>query len=546
MGKLMGKSSQHYRRRVEMALPINIDDLIRQRVVESTRIEYKADWNPEPILHSIVAFANDFDNLGGGYIIIGVEEKNGRPVFPVKGLDDEIVDSIEKDVLNKCNLIEPRYIPVVEPVTIDGKEIIVLWVPGGDDRPYKCPEKIYTEKAREKSEKVYYIRKSSNTVKANYLEERELIGLARNIPFDDRVNYHAQIADMRSSLLSEFLHTVESELYEGSLRRTVEEVATDMRLVSGPMEFRKPVNVGLMFFNERPDHFFPYSRIEIVDKPDPTGVGMKEKIFTGPLDRQLKDALAYIQNYVIAEYVTKVPDQAEAIRVFNWPYRAVEEALCNAVYHRSYQIHEPITVTITPEKMEILSLPGPDRSITDADLENRVLISSRYRNRRIGDFLKELKMVEGRNTGIPLIVNAMESNGSALPVFKTDEDRSYFRVILPIHPIFLELDSKAQQEKKTSKRRNRQEIKRLILEEIQREKEISLSELADRLGYAKPNDTLRSVIHDMVYDGELEYSQANGKRGSRKKIKNVKSNNIKTSDKSPSFKGDKKQRKEDK
>ena len=546
MGKLMGKSSQHYRRRVEMALPINIDDLIRQRVVESTRIEYKADWNPEPILHSIVAFANDFDNLGGGYIIIGVEEKNGRPVFPVKGLDDEIVDSIEKDIFNKCNLIEPRYIPVVEPVTIDGKEIIVLWVPGGDDRPYKCPEKIYTEKAREKSEKVYYIRKSSNTVKANYLEERELIGLARNIPFDDRVNYHAQIADMRSSLLSEFLHTVESELYEGSLSRTVEEVATDMRLISGPTEFRKPVNVGLMFFNERPDHFFPYSRIEIVDKPDPTGVGMKEKIFTGPLDRQLKDALAYIQNYVIAEYVTKVPDRAEAIRVFNWPYRAVEEALCNAVYHRSYQIHEPITVTITPEKMEILSLPGPDRSITDADLENRVLISSRYRNRRIGDFLKELKMVEGRNTGIPLIVNAMENNGSALPVFKTDENRSYFRVILPIHPIFLELASKDQKEKIASKRRSRQEIKKLILEEVQCGVEISLSELANHLGYAKPNDTLRSVVHDMVYDGELEYSQANGKRGSRKKIKNVKSNNIKTSDKSPSFKGDKKQRKEDK
>ena len=34
-----------------MALPINIDDLIYQRVVESTRIEYKADWNPEPIVH---------------------------------------------------------------------------------------------------------------------------------------------------------------------------------------------------------------------------------------------------------------------------------------------------------------------------------------------------------------------------------------------------------------------------------------------------------------------------------------------------------------
>lgn len=56
-----------------MAIPINIEELLRQHVIESTRIEYKSDWNPEPILHSITAFANDFDNLGGGYIVIGVD-----------------------------------------------------------------------------------------------------------------------------------------------------------------------------------------------------------------------------------------------------------------------------------------------------------------------------------------------------------------------------------------------------------------------------------------------------------------------------------------
>ena len=55
-----------------MSIPINIDDLINQRVVESTRIEFKSDWNPNPIIHSICAFANDIDNVGGGYIIIGV------------------------------------------------------------------------------------------------------------------------------------------------------------------------------------------------------------------------------------------------------------------------------------------------------------------------------------------------------------------------------------------------------------------------------------------------------------------------------------------
>ena len=45
-----------------MALPINISDLINRRVIESARIEYKGAWNPEPILHSICAFANDLDN----------------------------------------------------------------------------------------------------------------------------------------------------------------------------------------------------------------------------------------------------------------------------------------------------------------------------------------------------------------------------------------------------------------------------------------------------------------------------------------------------
>ena len=458
-------------------------------------------------MHSITAFANDFDNLGGGYIVIDVEEQNGYPRFPVKGLDKNILDDIQKDILNKCNFIEPRYIPIIEPALIDERDILVLWVPGGDDRLYKCPVKIYTEKGAKKSEKAYYIRKGSNTIRTNALEERELIGLARNIPFDDRANPHAQIADMRSSLLSEYLHAVDSELYEGSLSRTVEDVARDMRLIGGPPEARKPINIGLMFFNERPDHFFPYSQIEVVDKPDPTGIGMRERIFIGPLDRQLRDVLSYIKNYVIAEYVTKVPDQAEAIRVYNWPYRAVEEALSNAVYHRSYQIHEPITVTITPERMEILSLPGPDRSITDHDLENRVLVSSRYRNRRIGDFLKELKMVEGRNTGIPLIVNEMKNNGSDLPVFKTDEDRSYFRVILPVHPAFLENkdDEKESKMGNRSRRRNREELRQLVFEALKQKGDLSMSELAVELGYKSLNDTLRAVVKEMLEVGEVTY-----------------------------------------
>lgn len=504
-----------------MALPINVNDLILQRKVERTRIEYKEDWNPEPIIQTITAFANDYDNMGGGYILIGVAEENGRPRLPLEGLDPDSIDGIQLDLLNKCNFIEPRYIPVIEPYNVDGKDILVLWVPGGEDRPYKCPEKIYTKKGGEKSSKAYYIRKGARTLKANAREERELISMARDIPFDDRINYHADVIDMKSALLADYLHTVGSDLYENALNRSVEAIATDMQLVRGPSEYRKPVNVGLMFFNEHPERYFSFAQIEVVDIPDPTGIGMTEKIFRGPLDRQLRDALAYIRNYIIKEHVTKIPDSELAIRVFNWPYQAVEEALSNAVYHKSYQIHEPITVTVTPEKMEILSIPGPDRSITDEHLANRVLVSRRYRNRRIGDFLKELEIVEGRNTGVPLILRSMQRNGSALPTFETDEDRRYFLTVLPIHPVFLKQGNDRNTEKQSSSvpsRRNREEIKSLIINILTEKGNLSTGELAIALGYKKTTHTLRAVVNEMLASGEAAYLYPDTPNSRKQKI----------------------------
>ena len=47
-----------------MAIPTNIETLLKGNIVESARLEYKKNWNPEPILHSICAFANDIDNWG--------------------------------------------------------------------------------------------------------------------------------------------------------------------------------------------------------------------------------------------------------------------------------------------------------------------------------------------------------------------------------------------------------------------------------------------------------------------------------------------------
>lgn len=500
-----------------MPLPINIADLIDHRIVENARIEYKSDWNPEPILHSICAFANDIDNWGGGYIIIGIEEENGMPKFPVKGLDKSSIDTINKDLLQKCNLIEPRYLPVVEPLIYKGKEILVVWAPGGNNRPYKCPVNIPVPKGA-KPDKAYYIRKMSSSLKANQLEERELFLLAGNQPYDDRPNMNASIQDLRAPLLSDFLYAVNSSLFESSQYLPVEETASSMRLLGGPKEALRPLNVGLMFFNERPDNFFPYARIEVVDKPDPTGTGMTEKIFTGPLDKQLAEALSYIRNYIIAERIWKIPGQAEALRVFNYPYEAVEESLANAVYHKSYQIGEPITVMVTPEKMEITSLPGPDRSISDEDLKACNLVSRRYRNRRIGDYLKELKLVEGRNTGIPTILRAMKQNGSESPQFLTDEDRSYFTVRLPVNNCFL-TGPETHAEPARKARRTPDETKLMALKLLEESGSMSSSELARALGYNRPTETLSKIIKELLELGLVEYVIPGSKYNRNQKLR---------------------------
>lgn len=63
----------------------------------------------------------------------------------------------------------------------------------------------------------------------------------------------------------------------------------------------------------------------------------------------------------------------------------------------------------------------------------------RYRNRHIGEFLKELEFTEGRSTGIPKILDAMQANGSPPAEFDFDKDHSYFMVRLAVHPAALDV-----------------------------------------------------------------------------------------------------------
>ena len=61
-------------------LPVRLTDLIGGRKVESDRVECKEGWNPPAILRTVCAFANDFHNYGGGYLLVGVGQDVGKLV----------------------------------------------------------------------------------------------------------------------------------------------------------------------------------------------------------------------------------------------------------------------------------------------------------------------------------------------------------------------------------------------------------------------------------------------------------------------------------
>lgn len=467
------------------------------------RIEFKEGWNPDSTLKTISAFANDIDNWGGGYIVIGVKEENGKILKPITGLNEESVDHIQKEILKYCKYLKPNYVPQSEPVYYEGKMVLLIWCPGGYERPYQCPKRPTSKN----SEKAYYIRKLSSTIEATDLDVKELIALTHNIPFDDRVNIKSELTDLKYPIIRNYLETVNSNLLNTLEHKRLEDLAKDLRIADGPKEYFKPLNVGLLFFNDNPETFFPYSRIELVNIPDPTGQGMEERIFTGPIDQQLRDVLSYLKNNVIAEKIFKLNGQAEAIRVKNYSYEALEEFISNAIYHKSYQLYEPITIRIEKEQIEITSIPGPDRSISDQDISNYNMRTRRYRNRRIGDFLKELHLVEGRNTGIPTAIKSIKENGSPMPKLLTDKERTFFSVIMPIHESFKQNGNMNIQEKKG--RRTKNEIKVLILEVLE-EKDLSATSIYRKLGYSgNLSKTFRKCIEELVLDSKIKYLEEN-------------------------------------
>ncbi len=419
-------------------LPVNLDDLLHARSIESNRIEFKAGWDERikaAVVRTVCAFANDLLNLGGGYLILGVREEGGRAILPPAGLEKVDLERVQKEVRGACKRIVPDFLPILFPVTYEGVPLLVIWAPGGDTRPYQAPEDMNVSG----SPLQFWIRRGPETIKAQGEDLRQLLALTAKVPFDDRRSLEARIEDVSPLLVRRFLYDIGSDLINHEPPLEDRRLFRLLNLVAQINAHEVPRNIALLFFNEEPDRFFRGAHTEVVRFRD-EGDFIEERVFRGPIPYQIKSVLEYLDS-LGGTFLQKVPGEAEVEKTIPYPYEAMEEALVNAFYHRSYEEPpEPIKVYLYPDLMEVIRYPGPVPGIQPKHFEPGESIPPvPARNRRIGDFLKELRLAERRGTGIPKIQREMRQNGSPEARFDFDEERTYFRVTLPIHPRYFEI-----------------------------------------------------------------------------------------------------------
>lgn len=286
--------------------------------------------------------------------------------------------------------------------------------------------------------------------------------------------------------------------------RPLQEILEQMDLFVGPKENRMLRNVAAMMFCENPSKFFKRTQVEIVYFPEgrlnnPSNL-YEGAVITGSVPQIIDRTLEYLKRMLVMQSIIKPENDYRSRKFYTYPYQALEESVTNSLYHRDYREWEPVVITVEPDSITIQNVGGPDRSISAADISRcEILVSKRYRNRRLGEYLKELDMTEGRSTGIPTIQNVLENNGSPRATVVTDEDRTFFRITIPCHEAAGNIIADIANKDASVKASRRGALKTAlqtalqtapetalqILEQIQINPKVTMTDLANLTGYSR-------------------------------------------------------------
>jgi predicted HTH transcriptional regulator len=369
-------------------------------IAEATEYDFKVsleEIKPVSWLKSVSAFANGF----GGSLYFGVDN-NGTVI----GLADakKTADRISELIFAR---IEPALTYVLEPLLIDGKEILRLVVKSGINTPYYY---------KSGDNRTAYYRSGSESVKVTERIHTELILKGTHRTFD--------------ALESDYLYpdhsfTMLNSAYKKSTGKSL--ILPDDLISFGLLsKDNRLTYAGALFADYCPVY---NSRIFCTRW---SGLSMGTGLIDALDDAEYSaNALTLIQNGIdfMRKHNRIMWGVIDLLRVEypDYPQEAIREALINAVIHRDYSVKgSEVHLDIFDDRMEITSPGGmyDSKPIQELDLNS---VPSTRRNPAIADLFQRIDYAERRGTGLKKILNGYE-NSDRNPVFFSTE--SWFKATL--------------------------------------------------------------------------------------------------------------------
>ena len=354
---------------------------------ESETIELK-EIVVDEIKKEIIAFAN----CDGGKLYIGVQDDG-----TVVGLDNP--DSVSLQISNMVrDAIKPDITMFLHYETIDddGKQIVVVDIQRGTDRPY------YLAKKGMRPEGVY-VRQGYSSVPATDTAIRRMIKETDGDRFEAMRSLNQEL-------------TFDTAKKEFDLRK-VEFGPQQMRTLKLIDQDNLYSNLALLL-SDQCVHTIKVAVFQGTDQ----AVFKDRREFSGSLMQQLNEVYDFID---FRNQTRATIEKLLRIDVRDYPEIAVREALLNLLVHRDYSFSASALISIYTDRIEFVSIGGLMPGI---DLEDIMVGISVCRNQDLANVFYHLHLIEAYGTGIGKIMKAYEGLEEKPSIETT---KNAFKIILP-------------------------------------------------------------------------------------------------------------------
>jgi ATP-dependent DNA helicase RecG len=387
---------------------------------ESERVEWKeGSADIDGIIKTAVAFANDFSNLGGGYIVCGAREEKdefGFQKLVENGISASVLKQIEGKVMTGLReKTTPPIVPLLEEkIVADGKRILIFIIPASKN--------AHSYRADGKDSSAYYVRIGRETREARNGLYRELLIQKNELePWDLRPCRTATSDDIDLVILREYLKNMKLT----DKNKAVEEYLSETERISvfSPSLIEKerltgmlrPRNFSLLLFTKEPLKYFDgaYALFSVYAGTDRSSDTALRHEITGNIVNQIERCieLANTYSYTVFNKLSELPNQVK------YPKRALQEAIVNCFAHRDYQINQPSRITVFSDRIEIYS-PGSLPRTVEINKFIKGKTAPYWRNQSLAYFFNKLNLAQAEGQGIPTIFKTMKDEGCPEPVFE--------------------------------------------------------------------------------------------------------------------------------